>query len=75
MNIICNNELKADTYYNSLQIVFGTNFSNSKSMDNISLPPGWSNPFAYIVNKVNTGSNNALTSIYAPLLHVRKWYV
>ena len=53
-----------------LQIIFGTNFGESKSVP-VSLPKGCSDPFAYIVTKVAEGSYKATTSIYAPWIHVR----
>ena len=60
----------ANMRFTFLQIIFGTDFGESKSVP-VSLPKGCSDPFAYIVTKVAEGSYKATTSIYAPWIHVR----
>ena len=55
-----------------LQVVFGTDYGkiwDAQSL-NITLPPGDSNPFSYIVTKVFTGSNEVSLSFYPPWMHV-----
>ena len=51
------------------QIIFGTDFTKIKP-SSIAVPPGYSNTFVYVIDKILEGVNKALNSAYPPWMQV-----